>query len=183
MCCSTPAAQTLHARACEFNPGDWTASVIAVTGGATQSNQQLGGGGNPAAHRMMTHTFPGPSQIAVFHQFVGAIYNPATQGEILSLDYAEDHIEFNPPFGGAAIGASPALLQSGVVFFGPDLTFTTTAWTSVSLTNDRLQHRAFREIPAAGPRCHSHHCGSDRLVVACRSESQIESLNTRNQTR
>ncbi len=117
-----------------FNDSDWTATVAASTGGSSQTALQNASGGNPGAYRFMTHTLPGHSSIAVVHFFQPETYTPSTQGAITSLDYSEDRIQFNPPFNGAAIGATPLLEQGGVFFFGPDITYTSTAWTTLSLT-------------------------------------------------
>ncbi len=127
-------AQTVTINDTEFAAADWAATVTSSSGGATQSVSQPATGGNPGAYRHMTHVLPGNSNIVVVHQYLGASYNPSLQGAIDSVDYTEDHIQFNPPFAGAAIGASPALKQAGVWYFGPDLTFTTLNWQTANLT-------------------------------------------------
>ena len=118
----------------EFAPADWMPIVTKTTGGASQSVSQSASGGNPGAYRAMIHSLPPNSNIVVVHEFLGASYDPSAQGAISSLDYREDHREFNPPFAGAAIGAKPALRQGGVWYFGPDLTFNGLSWQSVNLT-------------------------------------------------
>ncbi len=122
----------------EFAPSNWTATVTLSTNGATQSATQVATGGNPDAYRRMTHNLPaavpGITDISVAHQFLGASYDPSIQGQIDSIDYAEDQIEFLPPFSGAAIGAAPALFQDGIRYAGPNINFTNTTWQSVSLT-------------------------------------------------
>ncbi len=127
-------AQTVTINDTEFAAADWTATVTSSNGGATQAVSRPVTGGNPAAYRRMTHVLPINSNIVVVHQYLGASYNPSLQGAIDSVDYTEDHIQFNPPFAGAAIGASPALQQAGVWYFGPDLTFTTLSWQAVNLS-------------------------------------------------
>ena len=118
----------------EFAPVNWNATVLNSTGGATQSVSQISTGGNSGAYREMIHTLPPLSSISVIHQFLGASYDPSSQGAIDSIDYTEDHIQFNPPFQGAAIGAVAALLQDGNWFFGPNMTFTDLSWQTVSLS-------------------------------------------------
>ncbi len=118
----------------EFASADWTPIVTKTTGGASQSVSQSGSGGNPGAYRAMIHSLPPNSNIVVVHEFLGTSYDPSAQGAIATLDYTEDHKEFNPPFTGAAIGAKPALRQGGVWYIGPDLTFNGLSWQSVNLT-------------------------------------------------
>ncbi len=114
-----------------FNPSDWAVNVTVSTGGATQTAQQNLSGGNPGAYRYMTHPLPlGPSSIGVAHLFQPASYTPSTQGAIISMDYSEDHIQFNP----SIIGARPLLMQGNTLFIGPSINFTDLAWTTVSLT-------------------------------------------------
>ncbi len=117
----------------EFASADWTPIVTKTTGGASQSASQSVSGGNPGAYRAMIHSLPPNSNIVVVHEFLGASYDPVVQGAISTLDYREDHKEFNPPFTGAAIGAKPALRQGGVWYIGPDLTFNGLSWQSVNL--------------------------------------------------
>ncbi len=130
----TAMAQPVTVADSEFAPADWMPIVTKTTGGASQSVSQSGSGGNPGAYRAMIHSLPPNSNIVVVHEFLGASYDPAVQGAISTLDYREDHKEFNPPFAGAAIGAKPALRQAGVWYFGPDLTFNGLSWQSVNLT-------------------------------------------------
>jgi len=118
----------------EFNANNWTEAVLYSSGDAAQSAARKPTGGNPGAYRHMTHVLPASTSIGVAHRFLGASYDPASQGAIDSLDYTEDHIELSPPFTGAAIGATPALFQGGTWFFGPDLTFSNLTWQSVVLT-------------------------------------------------
>ena len=91
-----------------FNDNDW--SIFANgTNGANQSTTQFPSGGNPNEFRLMQHFLPPMSSILVFHTKNGATYTPQTQGPIAALNYSEDQMEQNPPFVGAAIGATGGL--------------------------------------------------------------------------
>ncbi len=142
----------------DFEGGDnWTATVLATTNGSQQS-AALAGDGNPGGQRRMTHVMPGttdgennPTQINVLHVFTGGGWDPATDGPLAHIDYAEDQIEYDPPFDGAAIGTRFALVQDGVTYLAginpPDNAYRNTAWQTtrvVNLTPDDF-------VPAPGP--------------------------------
>ncbi len=107
-----------------FADADWSATVLLTTNGATDTAAQVTTGGNPGAFRFMTHTMPpavgsGPlqkTQIWVFHEYLPTSYDPAAQGAIASLDYAEDRIQEAPPFPNAMIAGRPALMQGSEVY-------------------------------------------------------------------
>lgn len=116
-----------------FSSSNWTLTVFGASGGATQSSAQLQSGGNPGEYRQMVHTMPNASSISVLHLYNAVDYDPSTQGAIASIDYSEDRIELNPPFGGAAVGALFILTQgSGLWYSGADLTFSNTTWATVT---------------------------------------------------
>ena len=150
----TPAPVTLSISDETFATPDWSTVVVESTGGATQQASFIASGGNPGTYREMEHLVPGVASIEVFHAFEPTTFTPSIQGEIFEVDYAEDRIEFDPPFSGAAVGAAPALLQDGVVYAGPNATFTDTSWTSLdmpALTADDFddgsgQHPDFSEL-------------------------------------
>jgi hypothetical protein len=114
-----------------FPGSNWT-TLVSANNGATSAESQAAGG-NPGTSRYMAHNLPSPSSIVVYHFYTAATYNPSVSGAIDSIDYREDQIEFSPPFFGAAIGARPALRQGGIPYYGPDLTYTSTSWTTRSL--------------------------------------------------
>jgi hypothetical protein len=79
----------------QFAVADWAVSAVAVpaTNGPTHSEEQAAAGGNPGAFRSMAHMLPdGPSALQVMHTALGKAYDPATQGAIYVIDYAEDCI-------------------------------------------------------------------------------------------
>lgn len=117
----------------DFANSSWIVIVNQLTPGESQTATQSLTGGNSDAFRSMTHGFSGSGTLSVFHQYNDSAYTPATAGAILSLDYSEDQIQFNPPFSGAQIGATPALLQDGIVYVGPGINFSSTSWAAASL--------------------------------------------------
>jgi hypothetical protein len=132
-----------------FSSCNWSATVYSVSGGAIQASLQFPSGGNPGFYRQSNHGLPANSSIGVFHRYSAASYNPAVEGEICSLDYQEDRIQFAPPFAGATTGANPALIQNGVIYFGPDTSFSNTTWTQSALTS--LTATDFTSLSLAHP--------------------------------
>ena len=131
---TTPSRAELVISDAMFNPSDWSATVYSVSGTASHTDEQSLTGGNPGAYRRMSHILSSSGNIGVAHLFLADSFDPSTAGAIVSLDYRENRIEFNPPFTGAAIGASPVLRQDDVFYFGPSITFTNLSWDAVQLT-------------------------------------------------
>ncbi len=142
----------------DFEGADmWTTSVQLTTNGSTHT-AALAGGGNPGGQRRMTHVMPGtddgennPTQIAVVHTFTGGGWDPSTDGPLAHIDYAEDQIEYEPPFDGAAIGTRFVVNQGGTVYQAqinpPNNAFTNTGWQTVRVV--LLTPEDF--VPAPGP--------------------------------
>lgn len=88
----------------EFAGANWQVTAISIppNNGATHTEDQAADGGNPAAFRRMTHTFPANQQsLGVMNLSASALYEPAVSGAILSIDYSEDCALFsagNPTF-------------------------------------------------------------------------------------
>ena len=79
----------------EFALDDWAVSAVAspATNGPMHGEEQALTGGNPGAFRQMVYTLPeGPSSLQVMHTAQTKSYDPATQGAIYVIDYAEDCI-------------------------------------------------------------------------------------------
>jgi len=77
----------------EFALVDWAVSTVAAPtpNGPMHSEEQALTGGHPGAFRNMVHTLPpGPSSLQVMHTAQTKTYDPATQGAIYVIDYAED---------------------------------------------------------------------------------------------
>jgi hypothetical protein len=114
---------------------DWITSVVLSTGGASQVTSRSTIGGNPDAYRKTVLTLPAGASMVTAHLYQGGSYNPAVDGPIFVVNYGEDQIQETPPFPGAFIEATPLLEQGGVLYTGPDLTFTNTAWLGASRQN------------------------------------------------
>ena len=134
----------------------WTES-FSETGGATHTVTNSATGGNLGGYRQMTHTEPSPSNIGVLHSFTGSTYDPATQGAIRHLHYAEDRIQINPPFNGAAIGTNFTAQQAGTTHFvviGANGAFASQVWERIGLrrllTSDFILTAPALDFTAAG---------------------------------
>lgn len=117
----------------EFFGNNWSTQSLRATNGATESIRQ--GPWPPQGNvRGMVHNQPPAgalnTDLFVFHEFNGMTYTPASSGEILSINYSEDFIHFDPPFPGAAVRWGPAVRQNGVVYVGPTNMFTHFTYTT-----------------------------------------------------
>jgi hypothetical protein len=117
----------------EFADSDWEVTATG-TNGATETAARNGTGGSPGAFRDMVNNMTAPSNLTARHLYLGATYDPATQGAVAAVTYGEDHIEFDPPFTGAAVGAIFFIEQEGNIHFSSAFTYTDTSWTHVKLT-------------------------------------------------
>jgi uncharacterized repeat protein (TIGR01451 family) len=122
----------------EFLESSWEVTA-AANAGSTQTAERVTSGGNPGAFRWMTHAMtPAPSEteastISVQHLYLGATYDPATQGAIAGIDYREDQIEFYAPFDGAAVGWAFMLVQDGRTHFAGAGAFANLGWSTRQL--------------------------------------------------
>jgi len=83
----------------EFLASSWQAAPAIVAGhpSFTHTEEQVSTGGNPGVYRRMTvQVAPGSGVSNVTHVSVASFYDPATQGAIRVIDYAEDCILLNP---------------------------------------------------------------------------------------
>ena len=95
----------------EFAPANWQVTAISSppNNGATHTEERSADGGNPAAFRRMTHTFPANQQsLGVMNLSASALYEPAVSGAILTIDYSEDCALFSA--GNPTFQVYPALL-------------------------------------------------------------------------
>lgn len=79
----------------EFLPADWLASPVLDAGQPefVHTEQRVASGGNPGAFRRMSYQVPqGASGARAFNWSSTALYSPALQGAIATIDYAEDSI-------------------------------------------------------------------------------------------
>ncbi len=92
-------------------------------------------GGNDGGYLRMEHLMSVRGAISVYHYF-SVTYDPA-EGAIDHINYYEDHIEFLPPFTGAAIGWGFSLEQSGTRYNKSigNAAYTNTSWQTASMLN------------------------------------------------
>ena len=107
----------------DFNPGDWSYTLVTHANGGTVTVTSPTSGGSPGAHMRIAQHFaagsapPNDSHILTFHARAGAVHDPATGGAIQSLDYSESSILFGCEFtgcGGQSTG--PAIMQDGHIY-------------------------------------------------------------------
>lgn len=142
-----------------FNDSDWTDTAIRLssTGTYMESAGQSATGGNPSAFRSMTHTWGNDTQVIVFHTFLGATYDPASQGAIGHIDYAEDQIVLSNPVGGT-LGRGFFVVQDGTFYRTPGNAWASTTWqtwnvadlTEIDLTDREASGIAHPDFSASG---------------------------------
>lgn len=106
-----------------FAPGDWTWLLVTHANGGTVAVTSEVSGGDPDGHMRIAQHFaagfapPNASHLFTFHARADAVHDPATAGEITSLDYSESSTLFGCEFtscDGQFTG--PALMQDGHVY-------------------------------------------------------------------
>lgn len=126
-------------RGSSFGTGDFDVTPVAMNG-ATQTSTRENTGGNPDFWQRMEHNMTASSQISVFHLGDGISYDPSEGGGAIShLNYSEDHLQFDPPFVGAAIGWGFIIEQGGnrYTLGAPQGPFTETSWTTAEIRGIR----------------------------------------------
>jgi len=102
----------------EFADADWDVTIFWTQGtGGNVSAHHVASGGHPGAYRVVINTVydaPPYCEVAAFHRRLGAVYAPAAQGAIATIDYAEDATLIAG--GGQGQGAGPAVRQDGLVY-------------------------------------------------------------------
>ncbi len=137
----------------EFAPADWVVAATSVpaASGATHDEAQVATGGNPGAYRTMTHRVPaGPGSLSVLHASTTASYDPASQGAILVIDYAEDCRVQPANLAVYAVGSTLLLDQGARRFAATGSGCASTGWSSLPSRN-ALTAAHFTQI--AGPGC------------------------------
>jgi hypothetical protein len=136
-----------------FNNGDWTViKFLDTTPGAIGSFTagQVITGGNPGSYRRIEQ-WGENGQVALAHFRDGAVYTPATQGAITSLDFSFD---INAPDAGSLKPPNPGefdilLFQDGNYFTRHSLSAnSTSAWETISGVG--LVDVNFRKVPGPG---------------------------------
>lgn len=123
---------------------DWTIRMFTWQNGGSGSATQSAEGGNPGEYRhvVTTHNgsnYPNPATgVVAVNVTDQAVYDPATMGEILSIDYSEDALRI---VGSQGVGV--ALCQAGECYAkGVASTGSLTGWQTVQsglLTADDFQ--------------------------------------------
>jgi len=122
-----------------FNDADWTATEICGCVEGSFVAQQVPTGGDPGAYRQTELIFPGGisqpvGASVVAHLNDSAVYDPATQGAITSIDFSFDNMEFS----NYGVGYSVLLSQNGTDYIafvpGLDDAVNPPFWTHVSHT-------------------------------------------------
>ena len=102
-----------------FHPTSWREESVEAAGGATsEAVQGAGELGNGGFYRRMTHQHPagGGSSITVFHRLLGPTFDPATQGEVVSLDVEFDAALASPAAPAATVEHALVVFQNGEVY-------------------------------------------------------------------
>jgi len=118
----------------DFDSG-WSYIDFECDEGGSSVVSNVSSGGNPRAYRKVVSTMNAGSgskrRILTFNWKSDAIYDPRTQGAILSIDYSEDAISFTSR--GAAFGM--ALRQDGKVYYHNYGGITWSSWVHIQDTN------------------------------------------------
>lgn len=120
----------------EFASTDWAVSSVADPGQLpfVHTEEQVATGGNPGAYRAMSFKLPqGAGAARLFFSTPSAVYDPAVQGEIRLIDYAEDCIALQP--------SDTTYTESGLVLEQSGRRF-------VSNTSDICVLRAWKPVAA-----------------------------------
>jgi hypothetical protein len=122
-----------------FNDADWT-RIVNITEGPFSSFEETASqslsGGNPGAFRSMTHTWGNNTAARIYHFNVNAIYDPAVEGAIASIDYSADVRGLPGSTIGGVFGDGFAIQQDGRIFrTGTTGIGNNSPWQTVSLLN------------------------------------------------
>ena len=99
----------------EFLVADWQAAPALVAGAPSFSHaeEQVGADGDPGAYRKMTvQVAPGSGSSNVTHLSLASTYDPAAQGAIRVIDYAENCVQFAAT-DTSSVESGPFFEQSG----------------------------------------------------------------------
>jgi hypothetical protein len=109
-----------------FANSNWSAKACwdTAAGQSFQAYQGLAGG-NPGAYRFISETTTGNGAENVAHIYLGATYDPATQGSFDAINWSFDARLINPP-GNAGLGAW-FILEQGVDSNGHPVIFQSNA--------------------------------------------------------
>ncbi|MBK9472839.1 MAG: hypothetical protein IPO18_11200 [bacterium] len=123
-----------------FTNAQWTTTVEVLNGGGSVNAFQVASGGNPTAFRRIENTLNSAIGTGVsntvygFHRFAGGVYDPATGGPILAINYAEDSQRIS----GGVQACGLAVRQAGVIYYGPAFLTPTAFGTWATTTQSAL---------------------------------------------
>ena len=133
----------------EFLDADWalTAEVDPAQDGPTHTGTRQTTGGNPGAYRLHTFDLPqAPSSVRLYYVALPATYDPAVEGAIRSLDFAEDCL------GSAGQPVQPLIEQGGRRYTANvDVTTLCSSASWETVRRASLEADQFRLV--AGPAC------------------------------
>jgi hypothetical protein len=142
----------------EFLDADWGVTVLAspTLGGPVVSLARTTAGGNPGAFRMASYELPQvASSVRVFYAASTALYDPAVQGAVYLIDFAEDCI--NKSSTNVASYTGPMIEQAGRRFVATQSAFYCRAatWHTVHRSSVTAQDFELADGPpcAAGQAC------------------------------
>jgi len=135
---SAALAQTTTFTDGTFLNADWSVTTEVLNLGGTVSASQIASGGSPGTYRRIINTLASAigqgfsNTVFGFHARAGALYSPLVSGAIASIDYSESSIRLVN--GVQACGV--ALIQGGVIYYGPGFLTPTTfnVWVVTSQT-------------------------------------------------
>ena len=123
-----------------FDLADYTKTVFTWGNGGTITESQQLSGGNPDEYlRVTIQVNPAPNaanfaRVAAAYINNNAVYDPATQGAISGINFAQDAIFISGVGNGEAI--RPALMQGGLVFIANPVQISpNTQWTTMVANN------------------------------------------------
>lgn len=131
----------------EFTEGGWGA-------GGVSSAILLGTGGIPGAYLSINvnlNTGVDATGAMLMGRRAGATYDPAQDGQILSIDYAEDALYVLGPSWGEGQGSGPCLWQDGERYVAYYITDRPNAWTRLGRSS--LVPDDFYRVDCSKPGC------------------------------
>jgi hypothetical protein len=124
----------------DFPMSNWTvvtATTVPSPNGPTHAESQATTGGNPGACRLVDNQMTaGTSSLEIVHAFTAAVYDPASQGAIYTIDLAADCSVVS-----RAIGVTPNDPVLRLTFEQAGRTYQPRTWSAFCGTSTWSQHR------------------------------------------
>lgn len=143
----------------DFPVSNWavvTATAVPTPNGPTHAESQATTGGNPGACRLVDNQMTaGPSSLEIVHSFTPAVYEPATQGAIYTIDLAADCSVVN-----RTLGVAPNDPVLRLTFEQAGRTYQPRTWSAYCGTTSWSQHRYWSVTEStfsilSGPPCNA----------------------------